>query len=89
MGQYKYYSTQRPVDIGTFPKPVGNRPIGIVNFDARTPVEGGAFLAWGYLLYSEPLSLKDMSDYELRPAQEVIRQRPAPKKSKPPQARGR
>lgn len=89
MGQYKYYSTQRPVDIGTFLKPAGNQPISIVNFNARIPVEGGAFLAWGYLLYAEPLSPKDMSNYELRPAPENIRQRPAPKKSKPPQKRGR
>ena len=25
-GLYKYYSTQRPVDIGTFPKPPHNAP---------------------------------------------------------------
>ena len=31
-GLYKYYSTQRPVDIGTFPKPKGNAPDEIVNY---------------------------------------------------------
>ena len=46
-GLYKYYSTQRPVDIGTFPKPPHNAPDEIVNYDQRIPVEGGAFLAWG------------------------------------------
>ena len=32
-GLYKYYSTQRPVDIGTFPKPPHNAPDEIVNYD--------------------------------------------------------
>ncbi|WP_295744958.1 hypothetical protein [uncultured Oscillibacter sp.] len=49
-GLYKYYSTQRPVDIGTFPKPAGNAPDEIVNYDKRVSVEGGAFLAWGHVL---------------------------------------
>ena len=39
-GFYKYYSTQRPVDIGTFPKPPHNAPAEIVNYDRRSPVEG-------------------------------------------------
>ena len=67
-GLYKYYSTQRPVDIGTFPKPRDNQPDEIVNFDRRVPVEGGAFLAWGYLTYTKPLTRREASDYELRPA---------------------
>ena len=32
---YRYYSTQRPVDLGTFPKPPGNAPVEIINFDER------------------------------------------------------
>ena len=67
-GLYKYYSTQRPVDIGTFPKPAGNAPDEIVNYDKRVPVEGGAFLAWGHLTYTKPLTEKQAADYELRPA---------------------
>lgn len=70
-GLYKYYSTQRPVDIGTFPKPRDNQPDEIVNFDRRAPVEGGAFLAWGYLTYTKPLTRKEAADYELRPAPKV------------------
>lgn len=64
---YKYYSTQRPVDIGTFPK-TENGPAEIVNFDQRESVENGKFLAWGYLLYHAPLTEKQMTDYELRAA---------------------
>ena len=67
-GLYKYYSTQRPVDIGTFPKPSRNAPDEIVNYDQRVPVENGAFLAWGYLTYTRPLTKRQTSDYELRPA---------------------
>ena len=67
-GLYQYYSTQRPVDIGTFPKPPHNAPDEIVNYDQRIPVEGGAFLAWGHLTYTKPLTEKQTSDYELRPA---------------------
>ena len=55
-GLYKYYSTQRPVDIGTFPKPPRNAPDEIVNYDQRVPVENGAFLAWGHLTYTRPLT---------------------------------
>lgn len=70
-GLYKYYSTQRPVAPGTFPTPARNAPDEIVNYDQRVPVEGGAFLAWGHLTYTKPLTEKQVSDYELRPAPEV------------------
>lgn len=65
---YRYYSTQRPVDIGTFPKPSGNSPTDIQNFDERTPVEDGAFMAWGILTYAKPLTADEMARFELRPS---------------------
>ena len=65
---YRYYSTQRPVDLGTFPKPPGNAPVEIINFDERRMVEGGTMRAWGELAYWKPLTEKQMEDYELRPA---------------------
>lgn len=64
---YKYYSTQRPVDIGTFPK-TENGPLRFVNFDSREAVEQGRFMAWGYLVYDDPLTEKQIADYELRAA---------------------
>ena len=39
---YRYYSTQRPVDLGTFPKPPGNAPVEIINFDERRMVDRAA-----------------------------------------------
>lgn len=65
-GLYKYYSTQRPVDIGTFPKEPGNEPDKITNYDSRIPVENGAFLAWGELTYTKPLTEQELYSYELR-----------------------
>lgn len=64
---YKYYSTQRPVDIGTFPQ-TENGPLRHVNFDRREFVEQGQFRAWGYLVYDAPLTEKQIDDYELRAA---------------------
>lgn len=64
---YKYYSLFQPVDIGTYPK-TPNSPAKIVNFDKREEVENGMFRAWGYLLYSAPLTQKQIDDYELRAA---------------------
>ncbi len=67
---YRYYSTQRPVDIATYPQPEGNSPVMIVNYneDRRRPVAGGQLCAWGEILYPHPLTQGQMEDYELKPA---------------------
>jgi len=61
---YLYYSTQRPIDLGTFPKPAGNPPLEIINYDddRRRPVAGGNIEAWGELTYAKPLTEKQMQD---------------------------
>lgn len=66
--RYRYYSTQRPVDIGTFPKPPDNAPLAFTNYDQRQEVEGGTMRAWGVLYYEKPLTQQQMDDYELKPA---------------------
>ena len=65
---FKYYSTQRPVDIATYPRPKDNLPVAHLNYNTRQPVEGELFRAWGELWYPHPLTEKQMADYELRPA---------------------
>lgn len=67
---YLYYSTQRPIDLGTFPKPAGNPPLEIINYDddRRRPVAGGSIEAWGELTYAKPLTEKQVADYELKPS---------------------
>lgn len=82
-GMYRYYSTQRPVDIGTFPKPADNKPVEIHNYDKRQPVENGTMLAWGYLEYAKPLTEKESSDYELKPAPAATRTASIPEQSGP------
>lgn len=65
-GNYRYYSTQRPVMPGGYPKPMGNEPVEIVNYDSRQAVENGKMQAWGYLEYALPLSPRECDDYELK-----------------------
>nr|WP_325220492.1 hypothetical protein [uncultured Oscillibacter sp.] len=59
-----------PVAAPPIAQPGHNDPDEIVNYGQRVPVEGGAFLAWGHLTYTRPLSEKDMADYELRPSKD-------------------
>ena len=68
--EYKYYSTQRPVDIGTFPKDKDNPPIRIENYEGRIWVENDTRLAWGELAYAQPLSEKELYNYELKPSRD-------------------
>jgi hypothetical protein len=59
---YKYYSTQRPVGLGTFP----GKPVEIHNFNKR--IDTGLLHvgpAWGWLLYDKELTYKEADDYEL------------------------
>ena len=69
---YRYFSTQRPVDLGTYPK-AGGAMIGFENFDERMTLEDEGCRAWGWLDYSRPLTEKEQDDYELRPAKDTLR----------------
>lgn len=62
---FRYYSTQRPIMPGSYPNGE-NKPISITNFDTREPIGAGTMQAWGYLEYAQPLTEKQLSDYELR-----------------------
>ena len=68
--KYKYYSTQRPIDIGTYPKPPAAPEVELVFYDQRKPVENGTALAWGELIYDAPLTPEQVSNYELRPSRD-------------------
>lgn len=77
---YKYYSLERPISIGTYPKTPSNPMIGFENFEnnnqcVKKEVRDGekCFKAWGYLLFKQPLSEKEISDYELGDAGSVSR----------------
>lgn len=64
----KYYSTQRPVAPGTFPKPDGNKVTDIWNFNGPVFCEEIGREAWGYVVYEKALTEKDAANYELMPA---------------------
>ncbi|MDE7244134.1 MAG: hypothetical protein K2O18_09185 [Oscillospiraceae bacterium] len=62
-----YYSTQRPIGPGTYPKPEGNEVVEIHNFDGKTYCEELGREAWGYITYEQPLTPEQVSSYELTP----------------------
>lgn len=62
---YRYYSTQRPVAPGTFPKPQGNKIIEVKNFDSKRYVDSIETDAWGYIDYEQELTERDVKNYEL------------------------
>lgn len=68
--KYKYYSTQRPIDIGTYPKPPEAPEVEFEFYSGRLPVENGAFQAWGALTYSAPLTEEQIAAYELQPSRD-------------------
>ena len=57
---YKYYSTQRPIDIGTYPNSYFNRPVHMDLYFTRQQVMGEAFQAWGAIIYAHPLTEREM-----------------------------
>ena len=60
---YRYYSKLRPVSYGTYPK--NNNLVGTTNFGDRKFCEDVKDWAWGYIEYFEPLTDKEISDYDL------------------------
>ena len=78
-GKYRYYSTQRPISPGTYPNGE-NKPVSIENFDDRQLVENGQLQAWGYLEYAEPLSQKEVKEYELKAVSDSVTRVNTPEK---------
>lgn len=62
--KYRYYSTQRPVAPGTFPKKSGCE---ISNYPQKFYIDDAGFQAWGHIDYAEPLTEAEVKEYELRP----------------------
>ena len=61
----RYYSTQRPVTPGSFPRPDGNKVLEIHNYDSKTYCEELGREVWGYIDYEKPLARFDLDSYEL------------------------
>ena len=59
----KYYSTQRPVMPGGYPKKGAVERIQ--NFDTKTFCEEVGREAWGFIEYREPLTKEEADAYEM------------------------
>lgn len=61
----RYYSTQRPLEPGTFPRQ--DVPESIVNFNGKVFCEEIGREARGYVAYREAITEKQTHEYELTP----------------------
>lgn len=63
----RYYSTERPVSVGTYPKPASNHVLGIENFESKRICEEIGREAWGYIDYEHSLTIdfENAEGYEL------------------------
>lgn len=61
----RYYSTQRPIVPGSYPKPEGNAVTEILNFEKKAFCEEIGQEVWGYVCYERPLSREQQETYEL------------------------
>ena len=68
----RYYSTQRPITPGSYPKSPFMKVLNIVNFGFRTYCKEIGREAWGYIEYKMPLHPEDAAEYELMPIPEKI-----------------
>lgn len=59
---YKYYSTLRPVSIGTYPK---DGMVKFRNYNKRVPVPEIDREAWGEIYYNRELTEKEAFSYDL------------------------
>lgn len=57
---HKYYSTMRPVSIGTHPK---NGMMDFINYDTRKEVNG--CMVWAEVYYNRELTQKELEDFEM------------------------
>lgn len=60
---FKYYSIERPVSPGTYPKKEHVKRIE--NFSEKKQCADICMEAWGFLIYDEPLSEKEAKEYDL------------------------
>lgn len=60
----RYYSTQRPLGPGTFPKQDGSETV--TNFDGKIYCEEIGRDAWGFVEYKTPISEEAARSYELK-----------------------
>lgn len=61
----RYYSTQRPICPGSYPKPPENRILMIHNYECKTYCEEIGLEVWGFIEYEKPLTTEETNRWEL------------------------
>ena len=69
----RYYSTQRPITLGSYPETENNKATEIHNYEGKTYCEEIGRDAWGYIEYEQPLHPEDVITYELTPPPSKIK----------------
>lgn len=64
---YRYY-TRYPLDTNTFPNAKEFGLLEIAPYDKRTMVENETIQTWGEVIYTKPLTEKQLAYYDLTPA---------------------
>lgn len=68
----KYLSLERPISLGTYPKPKDNKVLSINNYNekkkcyVKTANGVETVYAWGSIEYEKPLWQGDVKAYELK-----------------------
>ena len=62
---YHYYLTQRPPSIGTYPR---EGVVAVEAYDGKKVVADIGRMAWGKVTYAEPLTERQVYDFELTPS---------------------
>jgi len=68
MEMYKYFCLRRPPDLGAVPR-AGLQYVE--SYRAKKYIFALKIHAWGYAVYSRPLSAEEIDEYELMAAAEV------------------
>lgn len=65
MERYRYYSVERPIMPGSFPR--RQAATEIVNYDDKIYCDSVGRAALGHIDYAEPLTEEEIKNYELVP----------------------
>lgn len=63
--KYRYYLTERPLQMGAFPQPADNKPVLVAPFGEKIHAPNIGKYAFGFVEYDHPLTPEQIYQYEL------------------------
>lgn len=63
--KYRYYLTERPLQLGAFPQTEDNKPVLVASFGEKTDAPNIGAYAFGFVEYDHPLTPDQIYQYEL------------------------